>query len=85
MPSLYRCREERVQDVVVAYLNEAASIRYSLTHGGRLLPYNEVEIQLLREEKAWAMARLAIDKIMRLPPTSDIRRYSKDRDGLGIG
>ena len=84
MPSLYRCRDERVQDVVVAYLNEAASIRYSLTHGGRLLPYSEFEIQLMREEKAWALARLAIDKIMRLPHTVDCRQLSKDRDGLGV-
>ena len=84
MPSLYRSREERVQDVVVAYLNEVASTRYSLTHGGRLLPYSEFELELMREEKAWAMARLVIDKIMRLPHTVAIRRYSKDRDGLGI-
>lgn len=84
MPSLYRSREERVQDVVAAYLNVEASIRYSLTHGGQFLPYSEFEMRLLREEKAWAMARLVIDKVMRLPDTIDSRRYSKDRDGLGI-
>lgn len=84
MPSLYKCREERVQDVVVAYLNEAASTRYSLTHGGRLMPYSEFELELMREERAWAMARLVIDKVMRLPDTINFKHYSKDRDGLGI-
>lgn len=84
MPSLYRSRDERVQDVVTAYLNADASLRYSLTHGGQFLPYSEFEMQLMREEKAWAMARLVIDKVMRLPDMADYRRYSKDRDGLGI-
>jgi len=84
MPSLYRSREERVQDVVTAYLNVEASMRYSLTHGGQFLPYSEFEMQLMREDKAWAMARLVIDKVMRLPDMVDSRKYSKDRDGLGI-
>lgn len=67
MPSLYRSREERVQDVVIAYLNEEASLRYSLTHGGQFLPFSKQEKEFMRHEKAWAMARLVIDKIMRLP------------------
>jgi hypothetical protein len=67
MPSLYKCRDERVQDVLLAYTNIEGSVRYSLTHGGRRLPFEQFEIQMMREDKAWAMARLVIDKIMRLP------------------
>lgn len=67
MSSLYSCRDERVQDVVMAHMNVEDSLRYSLTHGGQLLPYSDFEKQLMREDQAWAMARLVIDKIMRLP------------------
>ncbi|SNR69107.1 hypothetical protein SAMN05192560_0512 [Methylobacillus rhizosphaerae] len=67
MPSLYNSREERVQDVVKAYMNERTTIRHSLTFGGQFLPHSESEKELMREERAWALARLAIDKIMRLP------------------
>jgi hypothetical protein len=67
MPSLYKCRDERVQDVLLAYTNIEGSMRYSLTHGGRRLPFDQFEMQMMREDKAWAMARLVIDKIMRLP------------------
>ncbi len=67
MPSLYKCRDERVQDVLLAYTNIEGSVRYSLTHGGKRLPFEAFELQMMREDKAWAMARLAIDKIMRSP------------------
>lgn len=67
MSSLYKSREERVQDVVKAYMNEQNAVRHSLTFGGQFLPYTESEKALMREERAWALARLAIDKIMRLP------------------
>ncbi len=67
MPSLYKTRDERVQDVLLAYTNVDGSVRYSLTHGGRYVPYSEFEKEMMRQEKAWALARLAIDKIMRLP------------------
>ena len=67
MPSLYSCREERVQDVVMAYSNVEESLRYSLTHGAQFLPYSDFEKQIMREDKAWAMARLIIDKVMRMP------------------
>jgi hypothetical protein len=53
---------------MLAYTNVENSVRYSLTHGGRYLPYDEQELAMMREDKAWAMARLVIDKIMRLPP-----------------
>ena len=84
MPSLYRNRDERVQDVVIAYLNEQASVRYSLTHGARYLPFTEDEKEIMRHEKAWALARLTIDKIMRLPDFANIKRYSKGK-GLSTG
>lgn len=67
MSSLYKSREERVQDVVKAYMNEQNTVRHSLTFGGQFLPYTESEKALMREERAWALARLVIDKIMRLP------------------
>jgi hypothetical protein len=79
MPSLYSCREERIQDVVLAYLNVEGSLRYSLTHGGRFLPYSDFEKQLMREDKAWAMARLVIDKVMRMPDIANLKRYSGKR------
>lgn len=67
MATLYRCREERIQDVVIAHMNVENCLRHSLTHGGQFLPFDEFERQLMREDRAWALARLAIDKIMRLP------------------
>jgi hypothetical protein len=67
MPSLYKFRDERIQDVMLAHTKTENSVRYSLTHGGRYMPYTEEELEMMREEKAWAMARLVIDKIMRLP------------------
>ena len=67
MASLYKFREERIQDVVLAYTKTENSVRYSLTHGGRYMPYTKQELEMMREDKAWAMARLVIDKIMRLP------------------
>lgn len=80
MPSLYPSREERVKDVVKAYMNEQASVRHSLTFGGQFLPYTEAEKALMREERAWALARLAIDKIMRLPHINISRSYDLDLD-----
>lgn len=71
MATLYKSRDERVQDVLVAYTNVESSVRYSLTHGGRRLPYDAFELHMMREDKAWALARLAIDKIMRLPNLHD--------------
>lgn len=70
MPSLYKSRDERVQDVVLAYTNVEGSVRFSLTHGGKYIPYSDFEKALMRKEKAWALARLAIDKVMRLPDKS---------------
>lgn len=67
MPTLYKSRDERIQDVMLAYTKLEGSVRYSLTHGGRYLPYEAYEIEMMLEDKAWAMARLVIDKIMRLP------------------
>ncbi len=67
MATLYKSRDERIQDVMLAYTKLESSVRYSLTHGGRYLPYESTELEMMREDKAWAMARLAIDKIMRLP------------------
>lgn len=74
MASLYKNRDERVQDVILAYAKPENSVRYSLTHGGRYLPYEQHELELMREQRAWAMARLVIDKIMRSPPL-DLTRY----------
>lgn len=73
MPSLYRFKDERIQDVMLAYTKVENSVRYSLTHGGRYMPYDEHELAVMREDKAWAMARLVIDKIMRLPPVENFK------------
>jgi hypothetical protein len=73
MPSLYRFKDERIQDVMLAYTNVENSVRYSLTHGGRYMPYDEQELEMMREDKAWAMARLVIDKIMRLTPIENFK------------
>lgn len=67
MASLYKSRDERVQDLLTAFTNVEGSVRYSLTQGGKRLPFDTLERALMREDKAWAMARLVIDKIMRLP------------------
>jgi hypothetical protein len=53
---------------MLAYLNVEESKRFSLTHGNRYLPFTDLEKEMMLEDKAWAMARLVIDKIMRLPP-----------------
>lgn len=76
MPSLYKSREERVKDVVTAHMNENNTVRHSLTFGGQFLPHSEQEREQMREERAWALARLAIDKIMRLPHIA-IKRMSE--------
>ena len=73
MPTLYRFKDERIQDVMLAYTQVENSVRYSLTHGGRYMPFDEQELAMMREDKAWAMARLVIDKIMRLPPIENFR------------
>jgi hypothetical protein len=76
MPSLYKFRDEHIQDVMLAYTKTENPVRYSLTHGGRYMPYTEQELEMMREEKAWAMARLVIDKIMRLP-SIEFRNFGK--------
>jgi hypothetical protein len=76
MPSLYKFRDERIQDVMLAYTNTENAVRYSLTHGGRYMPYSEQELAMMREDKAWAMARLVIDKIMRLP-SIELNKFTK--------
>ena len=76
MATLYKFRDERIQDVMLAYTNTENTVRYSLTHGGRYMPYTEEELAMMREDKAWAMARLVIDKIMRLPSVA-LNKYSK--------
>jgi hypothetical protein len=76
MPSLYRFKDERIQDVMLAYTNVENTVRYSLTHGGRYIPYDEQELAMMREDKAWAMTRLVIDKIMRLPPIGTFKSKS---------
>ncbi|MCB5206271.1 hypothetical protein [Methylovorus mays] len=79
MPSLYKSRDERVQDVMLAYLNVEESKRFSLTHGNRYLPFTDLEKEMMLEDKAWAMARLVIDKIMRLPPPIRASDYPAPR------
>jgi hypothetical protein len=37
------------------------------------MPYDEQELAMMRDDKAWAMARLVIDKIMRVPPREDFK------------
>jgi hypothetical protein len=74
MASLYKNRADRVQDVILAYAKPENSVRYSLTHGGRYLPFEQHELDSMRQQRAWAMARLVIDKVMRLPPL-DLNRF----------
>ena len=64
MSTLYRNREEKHHDLIVANIVVDRSIRYSLTEGGRLLPFSEEEKESMREEQAMAAARLAIDRAM---------------------
>lgn len=64
MPSLYKSREDRLRDVIIAKMKVDSSLRYSLTEGGRLLPFSDEEKQLMRDEQVEALARLAIDKAM---------------------
>ncbi|HEY0267630.1 MAG TPA: hypothetical protein VGC12_00185 [Methyloradius sp.] len=64
MSTLYRNREEKRHDLIVANIVVDRSIRYSLTEGGRLLPFSEEEKESMREEQAMAVARLAIDRAM---------------------
>ncbi len=64
MSSFYRSREERLRDVVLASMNVETSLRYSLTEGGRMLPFTDSEKQAMREAQAQAIARLAIDRAM---------------------
>ncbi len=64
MSTLYRNREEKHRDLIVANIVVDRSIRYSLTEGGRLLPFSDEEKESMREEQAMAAARLAIDRAM---------------------
>jgi hypothetical protein len=64
MRTLYLTYEEKLLDMMIAYSNVDTSLRFSLTHGGRYLPFDEGERQALLEQRAFAMARLAIDRIM---------------------
>jgi hypothetical protein len=64
MSTLYRNREEKHHDLIVANIVVDRSIRYSLTEGGRLLPFSDEEKESMREEQAMAAARLAIDRAM---------------------
>jgi len=64
MPTLYRNLEEKRHDLIVANIVVDRSIRYSLTEGGRLLPFSDEEKEIMREEQAMAAARLAIDRAM---------------------
>lgn len=66
MRTLYLTYEDKLLDMMIAYSNLDQSLRYSLTHGGRYLPFDEAERQALLEQRAFAMARLAIDRIMGL-------------------
>lgn len=64
MFTLYLTYEEKLLDMVIAYSNVDASLRFSLTHGSRLLPFDEGERQAMLEQRAFALARLSIDKVM---------------------
>lgn len=65
MHTLYLTYEEKLLDMMIAYSKVETSLRFSLTHGGRYLPFDEVERQALLEQRAFALARLEIDRIMR--------------------
>lgn len=64
MYSLYLNYEEKLLDMLIAYSNVETSTRFSLTHGNRLLPFDEGERQAMLEQRAMALARLSIDRIM---------------------
>jgi len=64
MPSLYRNAEEKRQDIMMSKMIVDNAVRYSLTEGGRYLPFSEFEKEMMREDKAMAIARLVIDQIM---------------------
>jgi hypothetical protein len=64
MPSLYRNAEEKRQDILMSKMIVDNAMRYSLTEGGRYLPFSELEKEVMREDKAMAIARLVIDQIM---------------------
>jgi hypothetical protein len=66
MFSLYLNYEEKLLDMLIAYSNVETSMRFSLTHGNRLLPFDEGERQAMLEQRAMALARLSIDSIMRM-------------------
>lgn len=64
MHTLYLTYEEKLLDMLIAYSNVESSLRFSLTHGSRYLPFDESERQAMLEQRAFALARLAIDKVM---------------------
>ncbi len=66
MHTLYLTYEDKLLDMMIAYSNVESSVRFSLTHGSRYLPFDEGERQAMLEQRAFALARLAIDRIMRL-------------------
>lgn len=70
MFTLYLTYEEKLLDMVIAYSNVESSLRFSLTHGSRFLPFDEGERQAMLEQRAFALARLSIDKIMGLQSRS---------------
>jgi hypothetical protein len=71
MHTLYLTYEEKLLDMMIAYSKVETSLRFSLTHGGRYLPLDEGERQTLLEQRAFALARLEIDRIMRLQARMD--------------
>jgi hypothetical protein len=64
MHTIYLTYEEKLLDMMIAYSNLESSLRFSLTHGGRYLPFDEGERQAMLERRAFALARLAINKVM---------------------
>lgn len=64
MYTLYLTYEDKLLDMMIAYSNLESSLRFSLTHGGRYLPFDEGERQAMLERRAFALARLAINKVM---------------------
>jgi len=66
MRTLYLTYEDKLLDMMIAYSNVESSVRFSLTHGNQYLPFDEGERQAMLEQRAFALARLAIDRIMRL-------------------
>lgn len=66
MYTLYSTYEEKLLDMVIAYSDIDTSLRFSLTHGNQLLPFDEGERQAMLEQRALALARLTIDRIMGL-------------------